>query len=595
MDTLTLYEELQKEAIELLEKAYAIRINNLDASVDLTNRAIVIGQQINKPDLVARARNQLGLFYMILGRFQEALLISEEALAFFEKTQSIKGIADAKYTIAGVHYKTDNFHLGLQYLLDCLNIYRKLSDHHNESRVLKSMGTIYEYFGDQQNAIDSYVRSIEASQRAKDLNLESNAYNPLSGIYLKQGLVDLALATIEKSISIKEQTKDLRGLAFALYGRGKVYTHLKKYQEAKTDLSKCLELQTQMGDQLGVAMAYNKLGQLYFEMKEYASAKAYSISALQVANQHNIRYIKFKIMYRLHLLARCEGNDSEALDFLEKYITIKESIINSHTHNVIKSYEAISKVNALEREAELQRSKTEIIEKKNAELDSFFYRVSHDLKGPISSLLGLHNLVKLEIKEPKAQGYFEMYQSQIMRINTIVIDLINLTRMNHADIHPVKINFESLLNECIQAYQYLDNFKFIRFIKTIDDSINFHSEWAIINTILQNLIENSIKYAAIDRDPFVKISVSQCDKHVKILVEDNGVGIDPLYQQKVFNMFFRANDRVEGTGLGLYILKRAVERLHGQVSFESKVHIGSTFTVLLPAIQYTSSNDLVNW
>ncbi len=122
--------------------------------------------------------------------------------------------------------------------------------------------------------------------------------------------------------------------------------------------------------------------------------------ALQTAEQFNIHFIRYKSLYNLHQVARAVvGNSIEALDYLERYVTIKEVIINTHTLSTIKSYEAISKIETLKREAKAQKEKTDIIEKKNEELDSFFYRVSHDLKGPIASLLGLHNLIKLEVKD----------------------------------------------------------------------------------------------------------------------------------------------------------------------------------------------------
>jgi signal transduction histidine kinase len=259
---------------------------------------------------------------------------------------------------------------------------------------------------------------------------------------------------------------------------------------------------------------------------------------------------------------------------------------------VIKSYEAISRIKALEHNAEVQRSKTEIIEKKNAELDSFFYRVSHDLKGPISSLIGLHNLVKLDIKDEQAQRYFQMYQSQIMRINTIVMDLINLTRMNNPAMNLIRIDFELLVEECINAYEYLPQYRSIRFIKEIDKNIEFYSEWTIVNTIVQNLVENAIKYSHPERDSFVRINITQNGSHIKVEVEDNGIGIPNDYQTRIFDMFFRANDHVDGTGLGLYILKRAVERLHGQVSFASEALIGSTFTVVLPVAHLNRSQSI---
>jgi signal transduction histidine kinase len=592
VDTNT-YQSVTRKGRELLEKAYAIRINDLESAIAMAKESISLGEQIKNNHLIAEAKNHLGLFYMIVGRFEEARLSATEALVYFEKQGDLKGVADAKYVIAGVCYKTDDFHVGLEYLLDCLYLYRRLNDPSNQSRVLKSMGTIYEYFGDQENAIISYHESIEAARAAQNVSLESNAYNPLSGIYLKRGLHDLALSTIEKSISIKEETKDIRGLAFALYGRGKVFIKLKKFDEALTDLNRALQIQKDMGDKLGESMVYNKLGSLCYELKCYPDAKQYLTKALQLADQYNIRFIRYKALYNLHLVARSEGNAQHALDYLDKYMAIKETTINSHTYNVIKSYEAISKVKTLEHEAEIQRSKTEIIERKNAELDSFFYRVSHDLKGPISSLLGLHNLVKLEVKDEQAQHYFGMYQSQIMRINNIVMDLINLTRMNHNEVSAVKIDFESLLDDCINAYRYLDNYKAIEFIKEIDPSIEFHSEWAIVNTILQNLIENAIKYSRAEKDSFVRVAITNCHTHVSIEVEDNGMGIDRDFQNKIFDMFFRANDRVDGTGLGLYILKRAVERLHGEVRFTSEVLKGTKFTILIPNhFKRSVSNDL---
>ncbi len=146
----------------------------------------------------------------------------------------------------------------------------------------------------------------------------------------------------------------------------------------------------------------------------------------------------------------------------------------------------------------------------------------------------------------------------------------------------MRIDFETLLDECIQSYHYVDNFNSIRFIKKIDKDIEFYSVWAIVNTILQNLVENAIKYASPTKDSFVLVSIRNLGDQIRIDVEDNGIGIQADYQSRVFNMFFRANEHVQGTGLGLYILKRAVERLNGEVRFESDVNSGTKFTVLLP-------------
>ena len=116
------------------------------------------------------------------------------------------------------------------------------------------------------------------------------------------------------------------------------------------------------------------------------------------------------------------------------------------------------------------------------------------------------------------------------------------------------------------------------------EGFDFYSEWAIINTILQNLIKYSIKYSCIDRQAVVKIVVKNENDFVAISVEDNGQGIPLNHQANIFNMFYRANDRAQGTGLGLYILKRAVERLNGTIELSSTPNEGSDFLVKLPMV-----------
>jgi signal transduction histidine kinase len=259
---------------------------------------------------------------------------------------------------------------------------------------------------------------------------------------------------------------------------------------------------------------------------------------------------------------------------------MKDAVVNKETSNIIRSYDAILKIEQLEHDARLQKQKSDIIEQKNAELDSFFYRVSHDLKGPISSLLGLHNLVQVEVADQKALRFFELYQGQVNRMNNIVMGLINLTEIKNTKQLKAKIDFHKLVDECLQSCHYLDQKAQVIVNKYIEP-IDFESEWAIINTILQNLIENAIKYARTDITPTVNISIYAEGNELVIQVEDNGQGIPAKHVDFIFDMFYRANDRVKGSGLGLYILKRAVERLQGSIAVKSKLNLGSVFTVRL--------------
>jgi signal transduction histidine kinase len=565
----------------LLEKAYSQRGHDIHASISLTEQALRYFTNVNHESGIAKAENQLSLFHLVQGNFDTAKNFAESALAYFTKHQNLKGIADAHYNLGSICYRTDNYHNGLLLLLDCLKTYRLLDDFHNQARVLKSIGTIYEYFGDYSNACESYEKCIGISQKIKEPDLESNAYNPLSGIYLKRNEIDKAFDIIQKSIAIKNQTQDLRGLGFALYARGKVYIRKKEFEKSIEDFKSALNLMLNANDKLGQGMVYTKLGLVYFQMNDFANSRTYLLEAVTMSKKFNITFVLFKTYRHLYELAKAENKTEDALSYLEQSIRLRETVITNDTRKIIKSYDAILKIEALEHEALLQKEKNDIIEKKNAELDSFFYRVSHDLKGPISSLLGLHNLVQLDIHDRSALKLFDLYNGQALRMNNIVMGLINLTEIKNTEELKSKIDFELLVDECIRSCHYLDQSSRIVIKKEIEP-LQFISEWAIINTILQNLIENAIKYSRREIESFVTVSIFVDGNFVVLRVEDNGQGIPEKQQGNIFDMFFRANDRTQGSGLGLYILKRAVERLRGNIEVKSTLHVGSVFTVKLP-------------
>ena len=244
----------------------------------------------------------------------------------------------------------------------------------------------------------------------------------------------------------------------------------------------------------------------------------------------------------------------------------------------------------LQRTLETNRRQTQIIESKNAELDTFFYRVSHDLKGPVASSLGMMGLAKLDVKDTVALAYIDRQYAQLERLSQIINGLVNLTKLNNSDLAKEKIDFERMIDDCIMSFNNVENFQRLTFEKNIQEDIQFYSEWTLLNAILQNLIENSIKYCR-GESPFVRIKVYDESGSIAIAVEDNGQGIPTEHQERIFEMFYRATHEADGNGLGLYILKRSVDRLKGTIELKSQLEIGSTFIVRLPS--HTTQDQMV--
>jgi len=578
-------EEINRIDLQLQE-AYKIRVSNMSEAIELALDAKVKSEKISYLRGVGQANAHLGLFYMIVGRFDEATAISKQALKYFQHQRDLSGEASALYTLGSINYKTDNFHIGLKYLQECCDIQSDLGDKSGKARTLKAMGTIYEFFSDYENAEKAYRECMKLSRSVGDKMTESNATCPLSGIYLRRKNVELADELADLSIQLKKETGDVRGLGFAVYAKAKVLLAMKKYAEAEPLLLQSAEIHKKQRDSFGEGFAYVKLGKLHLETKNFKQAKVHLRAAISIAEDSERILMLIKSYHLLYRIAKEEGETDEALLYLEKHLQYKQQVINEDTSNIIKSLKLANQIQMLEQEAQLQREKKQEVERKNSELDTLIYRISHDIRGPIVSLLGLHQLIDSEIGDPKAREYFNLYHTQIERLNSIVMDLISLSHVKSHELKLVPIDFDKMIKETLESFRYLPGFESINFEFNIQQGLVFQSDPRILAPIFQNLIENTIKYTTGEAEPKVAIQVSMNykTKSLRIDILDNGIGIAPEFHGKIFDLFFRATSdpKIGGTGLGLYIVKNAVEKLSGTITLESKLAEGTTFTMNFP-------------
>ncbi len=568
----------------LLQSSYQQRVVSLKEAIRLASTAHKQAVAIAYHEGVAWANSHLALYYMVTGQVSKANNHVMLAKGWFEQHNNQEGLAETLYTLGSLCYKSDDYYKGIKYLQQCLDLNNTTGNVLGQSRALKAIGYIYELFNDHDNAIEAYQRCIELSKSIRDTNGESNAYSPLAGLYLSKGDIPNATATINKAIALKETTGDKRGLAYALLAKGNVELVQVNYKAAEANYFRSLSIHLEMGDNLGTVMTYSKLAAMYCQQKLYTQSEQYSQLTLETGQKMGNNILLHEAYHTLYLIEKARGNSQLAIVYLEQSISYQNKVNSISTLNLIKSQKTISKIESLEREARLMREKNKQIEEKNRELDTFVYRVSHDLRGPVSSLLGLHNIVQNEIKDPDALMYFKMYHRQISRLNKVLSDLINFTRIKEVKPQHNPIDFNRLVQECLEAYSYVPNYRNIKFELNIDPQLEFYSDESILNSILQNLLENAMKYIRGNVVPCVTVTIQEDaeNQQLNIIVADNGIGIEPEYQVKVFEMFFRANDTIDGTGLGLYIFKNAVDKLGGNITLNSQVGQGSTFHVRLP-------------
>lgn len=223
---------------------------------------------------------------------------------------------------------------------------------------------------------------------------------------------------------------------------------------------------------------------------------------------------------------------------------------------------------------------------KNNELDTFIYRASHDLRGPIATMMGLNQIVRYEITDPAAIRYFNLYNSQIMRLHNITVSLIELTKIKDRNCEITKIDFNALWQETKAEIVKLPDVTDVNLEDAIEHIQDFSSDIHLLKVILFNLVANAVSYRRSDVSSLARVEIMQdkASKHVILKVSDNGIGIDGALQHKIFNMFFRGTERSKGPGLGLYILKNSVEKLNGRITLNSVPYKGTTFKIEIPSL-----------
>ncbi len=221
---------------------------------------------------------------------------------------------------------------------------------------------------------------------------------------------------------------------------------------------------------------------------------------------------------------------------------------------------------------------------RNTELDRFVYSASHDLSAPLKSIRGLINITKMEKPEPTTLTYLNMMEQTVKKLEHFISEVVSYSRNVRMPVKLEEIDFTKFVNTLLEDHQFAPDFGLIHFQVENFSKRKVCLDSMRLKIILNNLISNAIKFhRPVDEvEPRVLIQLSETEDEWKLLVQDNGRGISPQHVSNIFSMFYRAHETSAGSGLGLYIMKEAVEKMGGRVSVQSEENLGTTFTIFCP-------------
>jgi two-component system sensor histidine kinase/response regulator len=244
---------------------------------------------------------------------------------------------------------------------------------------------------------------------------------------------------------------------------------------------------------------------------------------------------------------------------------------------------------AIDNCATLYKSRVELkiknqeLQKINEELNKFVYSVSHDLRSPLTSILGVVNLTRLLPELSVAGTYFDMIEGRVVKLDNFIKKLIDYYKNARSEEVSDEIDFKIMITS---VWDTLKNQKpDIHFNLSCQQEIPFIGDVFRQEIIFENLISNAIKYQNPSaHSQHINISVDVNEEQARIILSDNGIGIDGKYLDNIFHLFFRTEDSLhtEGTGIGLYIVKEAIEKMNGKITVTSKAMAGTSFEIILP-------------
>ncbi len=226
------------------------------------------------------------------------------------------------------------------------------------------------------------------------------------------------------------------------------------------------------------------------------------------------------------------------------------------------------------------------LKKLHSEMNQFVYSLSHELRGPLMSISGVSKLAKMEVEDPNIIEYFDMIDSATVKLDDFIYKMLDFYRSTKIDNKISEINFRDVIDQQMEAYAAKFNLEPFKITIQVNQSEEFYSDDSKIRVILNNLFSNSVQFQKNEPgEKWINISVDVIDSEAIITLEDNGIGIEEKHHPEVFNLFTRATQKNVGTGLGLYMVKEAVEQMGGRIELESTLHQGTTIRVILPKIQ----------
>jgi signal transduction histidine kinase len=579
--------------------------------------------------------NDLAIVHRKNGNYRVAFGYYEKVLTISEKIHDYEMIASAYHGLGMLHRETEIYDKAVNYYLKSLDVSVKMKSQENIIVSHLDIADTYLKAKDYEKALIHIEKAHQFAVTYSNQNPQeqeptvqlANVLKCYGEILFQRGDTEGSLKKYQEALTIYRRIDLKVFIARTLISIADIHFKKQEFGQVAATYKECLQYESHFLD-IDKAKLHYKIGLLYRQQNRNGDAEKEFLTSIDIANKLGNKEIAQPANYQMFLLCFDKHDNSRALTYLNVANALNDSLFN--TNKIQRTAEMELKFDAEKRENEINtlraretrfllvvsisaflmivlflgfliqmrgrsfsamkikndeiQQQYKRLEESNEILSQFAYVAAHDLKEPLRSIGSYVGLIQMKYAKdlpPDAKEYMQFVNSGVKRMYSLLTDLLDFSQVISQQPGAEVIRPDEVLEDVKANLRNAIELKNAQ-VLCMDNLPSIRMNRSHLLQLFQNLIGNALKFTT--ETPIVKVDGKEENGNIVLTIQDNGIGINKEYSNKVFVLFQQLNqkDRFDGTGIGLTICKNIVEKYNGRIWFDSEENIGTKFYISIP-------------